>query len=235
MVVGVLVGVLIGKLCNMPPLAPSFSAGRKVHSVLEHRQVTVLHGARVEAIRGWPEGEGEEESCSVSTDGLECGTMSVSLEGGAETRLHLRFGLALFASGAKPPPFCNSSCGLALSPRGYLLVDHTMRCQGCPSVFAAGDCISFPGALLDALPKAGVYAVRQAPYVARNIRSLLQTSPDAWSSWRAESLYHPQSSFLRLMYSGPGRAIGVYRGFSWTWWVPFWDHNYFRGEEACAL
>jgi selenide, water dikinase len=60
--------------------------------------------------------------------------------------------------------------GLPLTPDGFIAIDETLRSPADPSVFAAGDV-----ATMAAHPrqKAGVYAVRQGPPLASNLRLML--------------------------------------------------------------
>jgi selenide,water dikinase len=70
--------------------------------------------------------------------------------------------------------------------------------MGHDDLFAAGDCatlVEHPRT-----PKAGVYAVRQGPYLTRNLRAALAGRPLA--------SYRPQRDFLTLLNLGDGSAIG---------------------------
>jgi len=94
--------------------------------------------------------------------------------------------------------------------RGFLLTNRALQSIACPCVFAAGDCGTQCGA--DS-PKAGVYAVRQAPVLWHNLQSLL--------SGRRLRPFVPQRNFLKLVNTGDGRALGHYRGWTlsgrWVW------------------
>jgi selenide,water dikinase len=63
--------------------------------------------------------------------------------------------------------------------------------------------------------KAGVYAVRQGPFLLENLRRSLGGS--------APRPFVPQRSFLKLLNTGDFRAIGEWRGLSfegqWCWWL----------------
>ena len=77
-------------------------------------------------------------------------------------------------------------------------VADTLAVPGCEGLFAAGDCAS-----LDAhpwVPKAGVYAVREGPVLAANLRAALEGRP--------LRRYRPQRDFLTLLNLGEGRALG---------------------------
>ncbi|MFC7540795.1 hypothetical protein ACFQU2_16745 [Siccirubricoccus deserti] len=64
--------------------------------------------------------------------------------------------------------------GLALCPRGFLAVDATLRSIGDARVFAAGDCATV---LEHPRERAGVFAVRQGPPLAANLRRVLAGEP----------------------------------------------------------
>lgn len=119
--------------------------------------------------------------------------------------------LVVWATGAAAPALFAES-GLPLDARGFLRVGDDLRCVAHPEIFAAGDCATL--ASHPDLPKAGVYAVRQGPVLAANLR--------AASRGKAHlKPYRPQSHFLSLMNSGDGRAIVSYRGHAthgrWAW------------------
>ncbi|NDG92869.1 MAG: bifunctional NADH dehydrogenase FAD-containing subunit/selenide, water dikinase SelD, partial [Gammaproteobacteria bacterium] len=73
----------------------------------------------------------------------------------------------IWATGARPMPWLEDS-GLDLDEDGYVLVTPTLQSVSHPNVFAAGDTASME---MDPRPKAGVYAVRQGPILAANLRA----------------------------------------------------------------
>lgn len=103
----------------------------------------------------------------------------------------------VWATGAAAPPWLAAS-GLPVDARGFLLVDDHLRSPGAPHVFAAGDCatpLAWGGT-----PKAGVYAVRMGPVLARTLASVVQQTT-------LPAPYEPQRQFLALVNTGDGRAI----------------------------
>lgn len=72
---------------------------------------------------------------------------------------------------------------------GFVRVHPSLESTSNPGVFAAGDCASVVG---HPRPKAGVYAVRQGPPLAHNIRAKLLGKP----LWQ----FRPQSSHLVLFW-----------------------------------
>lgn len=133
---------------------------------------------------------------------------SVVLEDGTR----LRSQLAVWVAGAAPPRLLVDA-GLPRDPHGYLLVDATLRATDGSPVFGAGDCIGIEG--FPEIAKAGVYAIREAPILANNLRAAL--------AGRALVRYRPQASFLALLNCADGRAIWSWRGFAgrsrFAWWL----------------
>lgn len=104
--------------------------------------------------------------------------------------------------------------GLDADAAGFVRIDARLRSLSHPEVFATGDCASWAHAGEPALPKAGVYAVRMAPVLARNLRASLHG--------QALRDYVPQRRHLVLLATGDGRAIAS-RGWlgasgRWVWW-----------------
>ncbi|MEM1249376.1 MAG: selenide, water dikinase SelD [Acidobacteriota bacterium] len=98
---------------------------------------------------------------------------------------------------------------LATEARGFIRTRADLRAKQHDDLFAVGDCAcqdDFPET-----PKAGVYAVRQGPYLIRNLEALLEG--------RSLEDYRPQSDFLALLNLGDGTAIGAKwgRSFEGPW------------------
>ena len=115
----------------------------------------------------------------------------------------------VWCTGATGPDW-PARAGLRTDERGFVSTDATLASVSHPFVFATGDI----GTLVDdPTAKAGVFAVRQAPILGRNLRHALLGEP--LESWR------PQRDFLTLMATGPKRAIAsrgpvAVRG-DWAW------------------
>lgn len=88
-----------------------------------------------------------------------------------------------------------ASTGLALRD-GFISVQSTLQSSD-PSVFAVGDCAQL---IDDPRPKAGVYAVRQAPVLYCNLRALA-------AGGRLRN-YRPQKDYLKLISLGQKSALG---------------------------
>jgi len=100
--------------------------------------------------------------------------------------------------------------GLQADDRGFIQVGETLQSVTDPAVFAAGDCADF---LPVPLPRAGVYAVRQGPVLAENLRRV--------ATGKGPASFKPQKSILALISLGERRAVASKGPFSaegdWVW------------------
>ncbi len=124
--------------------------------------------------------------------------------------------LTVWLAGPAAPPLFRDS-GLPVDARGFLLVDPTLRSVGDERIFGAGDCVTpaeDPGT-----PKAGVYAVREAPVLSRNLEAVLGGAAPAVR-------YRPQEGFLSILNTSDGKALLHYRGLvshsRWAWRLKDW-------------
>ncbi len=118
--------------------------------------------------------------------------------------------LVIWATGASAPPSLEHF-GLPSDARGFIATDHSLRCTSGEPIFAVGDSGTIVG---ENLPKAGVYAVRQGPVLWENMRRY----------FRDQQLvpYRPQRSFLKLINLGDGRAVGEWKGLSFSGSLAYW-------------
>ena len=108
--------------------------------------------------------------------------------------------LTVWATGATAPPILRT-LDVPHDARGFILTNATLLAHVDPPVFAVGDA----GTLTeDPSPKAGVYAVRQARVLWHNLHAVIDGRP--------LRRFTPQRSFLRLINTGDGRAIGEWKG-----------------------
>ncbi|MEX0350314.1 MAG: selenide, water dikinase SelD [Paracoccaceae bacterium] len=98
------------------------------------------------------------------------------------------------AAGARPYDWV-AQTGLALE-NGFVTVNEYLQSSD-PTVFAAGDCAHLSH---DPRPKAGVYAVREAPVLYQNLRAALGAGQ--------MRRYQPQNDYLKLISLGARSALG---------------------------
>jgi selenide,water dikinase len=103
---------------------------------------------------------------------------------------------------------------------GFIRVDDQLRSVSHPSIFAAGDAAAMENYNLS---KAGVYAVRQGPYLAENLRRTATDKP--------LQTYKPQGQNLALITTGERYAIAARGPFSleggWVWrWKDWIDRRW---------
>ena len=138
------------------------------------------------------------------------GPSSLVLENGER----IRADLVIWAAGASPP-MALRGFELPKSERGFLAARRTLQTTADAPIFISGDTADIEGALV---PKAGVYAVRQAPVLWKNLRRHFAGKPLVE--------YRPQRGFLSLMSCGDGTAILDYKGFTshsaWAWALKDW-------------
>lgn len=119
--------------------------------------------------------------------------------------------LIVWATGAGAPCW-PSACGLVTDRKGFILVNEALQSVNRPEIFAAGDVAEMQHS---PRPKSGVYAVRQGPPLAENLRHAL----------RGELLrpYQAQRQALALISTGDRYAVAsrgslTFRGRSvWRW------------------
>ena len=149
------------------------------------------HAARLAAARGIA------IRLEVTVTGAREGAVSL-----AEGR-DVPFDLLLWVTGAVSQPLFRES-GLPVDDRGFVLVRSTLQVEDHDNLFATGDCAT----LIEhrETPKAGVYAVREGPFLIDNLR--------AFVAGRGLRRYTPQRDFLSLMNLGDGTALGSKWGLS---------------------
>ncbi len=171
--------------CAAPEILQSYNARarRTVLAALQRQHIGVHHNARVAAV---------EETCLVLADGTRAA-----------------YDELFWCTGAAAAPWIAAS-GLATDQQGFLAVRDTLQTLHDDRVFGAGDIatqVNHPR------PKAGVYAVRQGPVLAHNLRAALLEKP--------LRQHRPQQRFLSLISLGDKRATADRGPFSvsgrWVW------------------
>jgi len=114
-----------------------------------------------------------------------------------------------WCTSAKAPVWPKAS-GFTTDPYGFISVTPYLKSLDNPHIFAAGDIAHMPHA---PRPKAGVYAVRQAPVLLHNLRNATLKKP--------LKPYKPQDDFLSLVALGNKTAAGSRKPLSfsgaWAW------------------
>lgn len=127
----------------------------------------------------------------------------------------------LWCTSASGPGWA-AEAGMRVDRSGFVATNSNLQSVSHEFVFATGDVgtqVKTPS------NKAGVFAVRQAPFLYENIRRLLRGKP--------LSTYRPQTDFLSLMATGPKRAIAS-RGpvaieSDWIWrWKDWIDQRFMQ-------
>ena len=129
------------------------------------------------------------------------------------------------ATGAAATAWLATS-GLALNDKKFININNYLQSTNHAEVFAAGDCATIENW---AYPKSGVYAVRQGPPLAENLRHFLQ----------GKSLieYTPQARTLALISTGERHAIASWGALSfhgnWVWrWKDQIDRKFMAKYHA---
>lgn len=112
--------------------------------------------------------------------------------------------------------------GLHADERGFVLVDPMLRSVSHPYVFAVGDCATQRDA---AVPKAGVYSVRQGEVLAENLRRDVTDQPLV--------RYKPRQRALSILSCGRRYAIAERGNWSaqggWVWrWKDWIDRRWLK-------
>ena len=174
-------------ICRSQTIAPTQSKGMQeaLNYELESRSIRVYLNTTVNAV--------EENTNGVN----------LILKSG-EYHSDLSCDVSLWATQATSVPWIRDS-GLVTDDRGFILVDRTLRSVSHPNIFASGDIATLQN---KPQPKAGVFAVRQGPIVAHNLRQTLAN--------RSLQVFNPQSRYLSLVSLGDRRAVASYGKFSMT-------------------
>ncbi len=136
---------------------------------------------------------------------------TVELEDGSRVKSDL----TVWLTGPAGPGIFEGS-KLELDGRGFLLVDDALRSLSDPNVLGVGDCVTL--ANYPATPKAGVFAVREAPVLWESLLSAVGQG--------ALPRYQPQEGFLSILNTADGKALLRYKSYIThsflAWWLKDW-------------
>lgn len=185
----------------------AFTLGHRLRSVGATPRVRLLQ-AGSEILIGYPGSLVRRTERAAEARGIEIRrharvAAAEAKEVVLDDKSRLPFDALVWVTGAVSHPVLRDS-PLPTDDRGFVLTRSTLQVEGHDDLFAVGDCgtmIDFPET-----PKAGVYAVRQGPYVAENLLRQLDGRP--------LKNYRPQHDFLTLLNLGDGSAFGAKWGAS---------------------
>jgi selenide, water dikinase len=134
----------------------------------------------------------------------------------------------VWATGPAAPDLFRRS-RLDVDREGFLRVDEALRSTSHPGIFGAGDCVTLERH--PEIPKAGVYAVREAPILDRSLRAFFEKG--------RPPRYAPQRGFLSILGTSDGKALLRYGPIvSWSRWAWGWkqriDREFVRRYQEMA-
>ncbi len=185
----------------------AFTLERRLRVEGVEPEVTLVN-AGVQLLEGFPSGLGRRARTHAARRDIEVRCES-RVAGVTDERVMLESGDSLgydaliWVAGATSHGILEAS-GLPTDRRGFVRIRSTLQVEGFDTLFAVGDCATLTEA--PGTPKAGVYAVRQGPYLADNLRA-------AAAGDRLRP-YQPQGDFLTLLNLGDGSALGAKWGSS---------------------
>jgi NADH dehydrogenase FAD-containing subunit len=167
-----------------------------------------LASSRARVLPSLPEKVGHIAQQSLSQRGVRILSdfrVSSMAEGLARSQSgqQVSYDVAILTVGIVPQPIFADS-GVETSEDGALLVNDYLQSTSYPDIFGAGDCIAVKGKRLD---RVGVYAVREAPILFRNLLAMVKEEP--------LTAFKPQERYLLILNLGDGSGLFV-RG-SWIW------------------
>lgn len=174
------------------------------------RVAKAIHDRRIELLTGFEVAEADAGSV-FAADGR-----------------HLRTGHVLWVTGVEAPAW-PARAGLATDANGFIAVNEALQSVSHPDVFAAGDVACQVGR---ERPKSGVYAVRQGPALAANVRRHVVGRP--LRSFRA------QRHTLAIIGLGVGDAVASRGDWAvsgpWVWRLKQWiDRRFMRKFNELPL
>ncbi len=169
---------------------PNFpeKAARLAHESLSERGIQILSNFRVASM---------EKGLARSQAGMD-----------------VAYHVAILTIGIMPQGIFADS-GVETSEEGALLVNDYLQSTNYPDIFGGGDCIEIRGKRLD---RVGVYAVREAPILFRNLLAAVRGEP--------LSPLKPQKRYLLIFNLGDGSGLLVWGPWIWKGRLAFTFKNY---------
>jgi NADH dehydrogenase FAD-containing subunit len=156
---------------------------------------------------------------SLSQRGIRiCSNFQVaSMEKGlarSQSGIDVPYDVAILTIGIMPQGiFADSS--VETSEEGALLVNDYLQSTNYPEIFGGGDCIAIKGKRLD---RVGVYAVREAPILFRNLLAAVRGEP--------LTPFKAQRRYLLIFNLGDGSGLLVWGPWIWKGRLAFTFKNY---------
>lgn len=113
----------------------------------------------------------------------------------------IQFDMLIWATGTTAVSFI-SKTECKTDEQGYLLVNKYLQSVNYSFIFGAGDCIAFTD--YKYVKKVGVYAIREAPYLFKNMMSYIEDG-------KLET-FKPQKRYLSIVSIGNKVAVLSYKG-----------------------
>jgi NADH dehydrogenase len=119
----------------------------------------------------------------------------------------------VWTAGVRPSPVV-AKLNLPLDRAGRIVVDRTLRVEGCPAVWALGDCAAVPDAARPGqpCPPTAQHAIRQGRLAARNVTRALRGAPARPFRYRTKGV---------VAELGHNKAVAITFGVRWRG-LPAW-------------
>ncbi|EED32130.1 selenide, water dikinase [gamma proteobacterium NOR5-3] len=196
------------------------------HRLSEHKPSIALYCGGEQILAGYTSGARRTVERQLAAWGvsLHCGhrvSQVTNTQLQFESAQAANYHALIWCTGAAAAPWIKDS-GLPVDERGFMQIEDSLQSTGYPNVFGAGDIAT---QYRHPRPKAGVYAVRQGPVLADNLR--------LFAAGEALRQHRPQTEFLSMLALGPKSAVAQRNGLSvsgaWVWrWKDRIDREFMR-------
>jgi NADH dehydrogenase FAD-containing subunit len=178
-----------------------------------------LASSRDRVLPNLPEKAGRLAQESLSQRGIQIFSnfRVTSMEKGlarSQAGMDVTYDVAILTTGIMPQGIFADS-GVETSKDGALLVNDYLQSTNSPDIFGGGDCIAIRGKRID---RVGVYAVREAPILFRNLLAAVRGDP--------LSPFKPQKQYLLIFNLGAGSGLLVWGSWVWKGRLAFTFKNY---------
>jgi NADH dehydrogenase FAD-containing subunit len=178
-----------------------------------------LASSRDRVLPNLPEKAGRLAQESLSQRGIQIlsnfrvGSMGKGLAR-SQSGIDVPYDVAILTIGIMPQGIFFGS-GVETAEDGAFLVNDYLQSTSYPEIFGGGDCIAIKG---KRLRRVGVYAVREAPVLFRNLLAVLRGQPLI--------PFKPQKRYLLIFNLGDGSGLLVWGSWVWKGKLAFTFKNY---------